>query len=156
MVQVRQLSSGRSPSCGNLLCQVVGFFIAYNAYVRFDFDEVNGIWAVDYAVSNDLKKVLMQVQGVVLWPMNLFAYLINGDQAVCSNDCAVVPEGCIEGNKFGTVNGVGNSICAMGKDRNALAFRMQGGGRQINGCTEFGNVFASGSLLNVAAIRIGK
>ena len=24
---------------GNLLCQVVGFFIAYNAYVRFDFDE---------------------------------------------------------------------------------------------------------------------
>ena len=24
-----------------------GFFIAYNAYVRFDFDEVNGIWAVD-------------------------------------------------------------------------------------------------------------
>ena len=36
--------------------------------VRFDFDEVNGIWAVDYAISNDLKKVLMQVQGVVLWP----------------------------------------------------------------------------------------
>ena len=50
-------------SKGNLLCQVVGFFIAYNAYVRFDFDEVNGSWAVDYAVSNDLKKVLMQVQG---------------------------------------------------------------------------------------------
>ena len=48
-------------SKGNLLCKVIGFFIAYNANVRFDFDEVNGIWAVDYAISNDLKKVLMQV-----------------------------------------------------------------------------------------------
>ena len=70
-------------SKGNLLCQVVGFFIAYNAYVRFDFDEVNGIWAVDYAVSNDLKKVLMQVQGVVLWPMNLFAYLLDKWRPSC-------------------------------------------------------------------------
>ena len=59
-------------SKGNLLCQVIGFFIAYNAYVRFDFDEVNGIWAVDYAISNDLKKVLMQVQGYVrYWMANL-------------------------------------------------------------------------------------
>ena len=48
-------------SKGNLLCKVIGFFIAYNADVRFDFDEVNGIWAVDYAISNDLKKVVMQV-----------------------------------------------------------------------------------------------
>ena len=57
--------------------------LQFNAYVRFDFDEVNGIWAVDYAVSNDLKKVLMQVQGVILWPMNLFAYLINQWRPSC-------------------------------------------------------------------------
>ena len=29
--------------------------------MRFDFDEVNGIWVVNYEISNDLKKVLMQV-----------------------------------------------------------------------------------------------
>ena len=44
----------------------------------------------------------------------------------------------------------------MGKDRNALAFRVPSGGRQINGRAEFGNVFATGSLLNVTAIGICK
>ena len=31
-------------SKGNLLCQVVGFFIAYNAYVRFDIYILTSSW----------------------------------------------------------------------------------------------------------------